>query len=364
MSQTQSQNGSINEGSGDPLHSFHELTVQDVIRETADATSFVFEVPSALAEVFHYRPGQFLTFEIPWNEFAIKRCYSLSSAPNSDANPKVTVKRIDDGRMSNWMNDNISPGDRIRVLPPAGLFVLHPDKSRPRPLTLFAGGSGITPVMSLLKQALDETKRQVTLVYANRDRESVIFSAELDELAGRFGDRLTVTHHLDDAAGFLTQDGVKAQISGRFDSDFYICGPTPFMNTVESALLDSALEGGSIHIERFVSAVDPDRQPIATASAPSGEMLPDNIVISLEGTTHEIDYQDGETILQAAVRAGLDVPFSCRDGYCSCCMAKLRAGKVDMTSREALTDKEIEGGWILTCQARPTTEACDVEYEE
>lgn len=337
--------------------------MSEVVRETADASSFVFQIPAALDEIFRYKPGQFLTFEIPWENFTIKRCYSLSSAPNWDEKPKVTVKRIDDGRMSNWMNENLKSGDRIRVLPPAGLFVLHPDTQRPRPLTLFAGGSGITPVVSILKQALDETSRAIKLIYANRDLDSVIFRSELDALASRSGDRLELVHHLDCDSGFLSQSAVKTVISGRLDSDFYICGPTPFMDTIESALLDSPLEGGTVHIERFVSAVDPDRQH-APSTIQTGGTLPDTITVTLEGATHEIDYQDGETILQAAIRAGLDVPFSCRDGYCSCCMAKLRDGKVDMTSREALTDGEIEKGWVLTCQARPTTETCSVEYEE
>ena len=350
--------------SDDPRHQFHELEVLDVIRETADATSFVFEIPSALEEIFTYQPGQFFTFEIPWEGFHIKRCYSLSSASTWGEKPKVTVKRIDDGRMSNWMNDNLKSGNTIRVLPPAGLFVLNPDKTRGRPLTLFGGGSGITPVMSLLKQALRETERSVKLIYANRDVDSVIFRKELGQIVAEHEDRFAVVHHLDNESGFMSPANVQAHIADRLDSDFYICGPTPFMDTVEAGLNESALTGGDIHIERFVSATDPDRQAETQDAPPVSTGTPETVTLTLEGTTHQVDYTAGETILQAAVRAGLDVPFSCQDGYCSCCMAKLRQGEVSMATHEALTQAEVDSGWILTCQAKPITGACEVEYED
>jgi 3-ketosteroid 9alpha-monooxygenase subunit B len=358
-----SPSNSVENASNDPRHQFHEIAIYDVIRETADATSFIFEIPSELKELFHYKSGQFFAFEIPWEGFKIKRCYSLSSATSWGEKPKVTVKRIDDGRMSNWMNENLKSGDRIRVMPPAGIFVLHDRPGPQRPLTLFGGGSGITPVISLLKQAMRETERSVKLIYANRDRDSIIFRAELEAIAEQFGSRLEVVHHLDSESGFLNESGIAPHIAGRFDSDFYICGPSPFMDTVESALKSAPLTGGKIHIERFISAVDPDRE-VAPVEEPIAEGTPDKVTVLLSGTSHNIEYREGETILQAAVRAGLDVPFSCQDGYCSCCMAKLREGKVFMASREALTDAEINEGWVLTCQAKPTTTACEVEYED
>jgi 3-ketosteroid 9alpha-monooxygenase subunit B len=350
--------------SDDPRHRFHDITVKEVIRETADATSFVFEIPAALESLFAYKPGQFFTFEIPWQDFAIKRCYSLSSTGSWNEAPKVTVKRVDDGRVSNWMNENLAPNNTIRIMPPAGAFVLHEQANIARPLTLFGGGSGITPVISLLKQALLETTRPVKMIYANRDRASVIFYDELTAIQAKYGDRFELVHHLDDAAGFLNDEGVAGHIAGRSDSDFYICGPTPFMDTVER-VLEAAEIVGEIHIERFVSAVDPDRAPEATDEAPVvTDGLPGRVKILVNGKTHEVEYQAGETLLSAAIRAGLDIPFSCQDGYCSCCMAKLRAGKVTMASREALTDREIAEGWVLTCQAKPTTSACEVEYED
>jgi 3-ketosteroid 9alpha-monooxygenase subunit B len=348
--------------SNDPRHQYHELEVVEVVSETRDAKSFVFDVPDALREIFDYVPGQFFTFRIPWADFTIDRCYSLSSAPQWGEKPKVTIKRIDDGRMSNWMNDNLKPGDRIPVMPPAGLFVLH---ERSIPLVLFGGGSGITPVISLLKHALRETDRKIKMVYANRDLDSVIFKAELDEMVAQHADRLALVHHLDSEIGFLTRERVNAHVADWLDADFYICGPTPFMDTIENALADSQLRGGHVHVERFVSALDPDRaKDREVTPEPEATGHPESITVHLDGNRHEVDYNEGETILAAAIRAGLDVPFSCQDGYCSCCMAKFKQGEVFMASREALTDKDIEKGWILTCQAKPTTGSCEVEYEE
>ena len=356
-----SQSGQHDPLSDDPRHQFHELVVAEVVRETADAASFVFDVPAELESLFQYKAGQFFTFQIPWEDFEIKRCYSLSSSPSWNEKPKVTIKRVDDGRMSNWMNDNLSAGDRIQVMPPAGSFILH---EHDRPLVLFGGGSGVTPVISLLKCALANTTRKVKLVYANRDLDSVIFRREIAEITSRHADRLNVVHHLDNESGFLTADAIRGHLERWLGADFYICGPTPFMDVVESTLHTAPLEGGDIHIERFVSAVDPDRQHAPLDVAPTDSAIPESVTITLDGQTHEVAYQEGETILAAGARAGLDIPFSCKDGYCSCCMARLKRGQVFMPTHEALSQSEIDDGWVLACQARPTTSECEIEYEE
>lgn len=345
--------------SDDPRHQFHELVVAEVVQETADACSFVFDVPPDLDGLFAYRPGQFLTFLVPWEDFEIRRCYSLSSTPGWDAKPKVTVKRVEDGRMSNWMNDHLKPGARIRVMPPAGQFVLH---DADRPLFLFGGGSGITPVISLLKSGLAETGRRIRMVYANRDAQSVIFRDELDELARRHEDRFELVHHLDSEAGFLGESRLRELVADWLDADFYVCGPTPFMDAIEKLLHQVDLRG-ALHIERFVSAVDPDHAVAAPAGPAVGD-VPETIFVHLDGARHEVPYREGETLLQAGVRAGLDMPFSCQDGYCSCCLAKLKRGEVFMPTHDALSQSEIDDGWILCCQARPTTPECEVEYED
>jgi 3-ketosteroid 9alpha-monooxygenase subunit B len=337
---------------------YHELRVSRVIQETADARSFVLEIPTALSERFAYRAGQFLTFQVEVEGKTLSRCYSLSSAPETDAEHKVTVKRIEEGRVSNWFNDRIAVGDVLRVLPPSGLFVLRPTDA---PILLLGGGSGITPVISIVKSALAATARRMRLVYANRDRDSVIFRDELDLLARRHPDRLEVIHHLDVERGFLDAGGVRQHLPGFEDAHFYVCGPGPFMDVAEGVL--EALPGGRerIFIERFVSPPDPGAAPEAT---PVEGAVAGFVTVHLDGETHRVPYQAGESILHAARRAGLVPPFACEDGYCGSCLAAKLAGEVVMTKNDVLTEKELASGLILTCQARPVTPVCEVRYED
>jgi 3-ketosteroid 9alpha-monooxygenase subunit B len=337
----------------DPKHSFHELVVADVIQETADTRSFVFDVPPALSGLFGYVPGQFLTFEIPWEGFRVRRCYSLSSAPGIDAKPKVTVKRIDRGRVSNWFNERLAKGDRIAVKPPEGLFVLRPGEHE-RPIVMFGGGSGITPILSIIKTALTRTSRKIKLVYANRDRDSIIFHDELEDWRRRFPDRLEIAHHLDAERGFMHAAVAKDHFAGLEHADFYICGPGPFMDIVESALEERQVGRGHVFIERFVSPTDPDRaqEPAAPAPAAPSAAVPATFVCTLEGERHEVPVKAGETLLAAARRAGLEPSFSCEEGYCGCCMARLKSGKVAMRTHDALTAKDLTNHWVLACQSR------------
>jgi 3-ketosteroid 9alpha-monooxygenase subunit B len=342
---------------------FHALRVAKVIEETHDAKSFVLEVPPELESAFHCRAGQFLTFRIPWRGFRIARCYSLSSCPETGEPPKVTVKRVDDGRMSNWMNDQLAPGDRIEVRPPAGSFLLRDAPGRP--LCMFAGGSGITPVISLIKSALASTRRRIRLIYANRDARSVIFEAELAELGRRHPGRLEVQHHLDERSGLLGARELAARVGELRDADFYVCGPTPYMEAVEAALESLGVDRLRIHFERFVSAVDPDRRAAATAApatSPSAAQ-PSSFRLTFEKRTHDVPYLPGKTLLECAKLAGIEPPFSCEEGYCSCCMALLREGKVEMATHEALSARDLAAGFVLTCQSRPLTREIWVDYD-
>jgi len=339
---------------------FHALRVAEVIDETHDAKSFVLEIPAVQAAGFHARAGQFLTFRIPWDDFRIARCYSLSSSPELGEPPKVTVKRVAQGRMSNWMNDRLRRGDRIEVRPPAGAFVLR--DASPRSLGMFAGGSGITPILSLIKTALAFSQRRIRLIYANRDARSVIFEAELAALARRHPDRLQLHGHLDDAQGLLGAPQLAALVGADFlDSDFYVCGPTPYMDAVESALADLKVERDRVHFERFVSAVDPDRKSGPEPAPPTAVLS--HFRLTFESRTHQIPYLPGKTLLECAKAAGVEPPFSCEEGYCSCCMAKLREGKVEMAHNEALSAKDLAAGFVLTCQSRPLTPEIWVDYD-
>lgn len=212
---------------------FH-LEVAEVIAETHDSRSLVLRVPAELQERFRYKPGQYLGFRVALGGKRLTRCYSMSSSPDCDALPKVTIKRVDGGRVSNWFNDQVHPGDRLEVLPPAGHFHLRPGE---HDLVLFGGGSGITPVFSILKSALQTSARRIKLVYANRDEASVIFRDELRAIARAQVERLEVVHVLDSVQGFLDEGQVRQLVRGHAGAEFYICGPGPFMDTVERALL-------------------------------------------------------------------------------------------------------------------------------
>jgi len=343
--------------------SCERLRVAEVVRETHDACSLVFEVPRGLERRFQYRSGQFLSFKVPHAGKVLTRSYSLSSSPECDDRLQVTVKRIEEGRVSNWINETIAPGDELFVVPPAGLFVLN-EKSRP--ITFFAGGSGITPCMSLLKTALLTTERKLRLVYANRDARSIIFERELERWSERHPGRLAVHHSLDDRDGLLGLEGIEHHAVGCLEGDFYLCGPGVFMDLVERALAALHVPSDQIHIERFVSPPDPD-VAAAQETADTGEVsavAPESITVVLDGQEHEVAYTAEERVLEAARRAGLEPPFSCEEGYCSCCMAKLAQGKVRMVTNDCLTPDLLEEGWVLTCQSVCVSRNVRIEYPD
>jgi len=337
------------------------LRVARVIDETLDARSFVLEVPAELAARFRYRAGQFLSFKVPLAGKVLTRSYSLSSSPDCDALHKITVKRVDGGRVSHWMNDRVKPGDVLLVTPPAGLFVLNDKRRR---IVLFAGGSGITPVISLIKTALATTNRRLELVYANRDARSIIFESEIETLRSGSGGRLAVIHSLDDRDGFLDVDRVKHLVVDASEADFYLCGPGPFMDTVERALAALHVPSEQVHIERFVSPSDPDEVVREATAASPDEGSPESITIVLDGVEHQVAYRPGERVLEAARRAGLDPPFSCEEGYCSCCMAKLARGRVKMAANDCLTPDLLAEGWVLTCQSECVSQHVRIEYPD
>jgi 3-ketosteroid 9alpha-monooxygenase subunit B len=333
-------------------HDYHPLTVADVIDETADTRSFVLEIPAALEPRFAYAAGQFCTFRATVCGEPIVRCYSMSSAPGTGDPFTVTVKRVPGGKMSNWMNDTLARGDTIDVLPPAGLFVL---RAAVTPIVAFAGGSGITPVLSIIKAALATTVREVALVYANRGSGSVIFADALEHLRRGSGGRLTVYHHLDSERGFLDAAACAALVADRTQADFYVCGPGPYMKVVEAGLNQRGVDRDRLFIERFEL---PEAAPAA-----SEESDTESIVIRLEGRKHRVGYERGDTVLDAARRAGLKPPFNCQAGNCGTCMAYLDEGKATMRANNALGADEVEEGWILTCQAIPTSREVVVDYD-
>lgn len=331
---------------------YHRLAVADVVDETADARSFVLEVPPGLEETFAYVAGQFCTFRATIGVVPVARCYSMSSSPATGDPFTVTVKRVPGGAMSNWMNDSLAPGDAIEVTPPAGRFVLRETGA---PLVAFAGGSGITPVLSIVKSALATTAREVALVYANRDPDSIIFADVLERLRAASDGRLSVHHHLDSEKGLLDAAACAALVGDRTGAEFYVCGPGPYMEVVHDGLGRRGVDPGQVFVEWF------DAQDGASAAGATSET--ESLVIQLAGRKHQLEYEPGDTILEAALRAGLKAPSQCRAGSCGTCMAYLDAGKATMRVNNALDDDEVEEGWVLTCQAVPTSREVVVDYD-
>jgi len=335
-------------------HEYHRLTVVDVVDETPDTRSFVFQIPPELEAAFAYDAGQFCTFRADIDGEPVVRCYSMSSSLDTGDPFTITAKRVAGGRMSNWMNDHLAAGDAIDVLRPSGLFVLH---DRDTPIVAFAGGSGITPVISIIKSALATTGRRIRLVYANQRADVVIFTDVLERLRTSAGDRLSIHHHLDDERGFLDAEECAALVEHGADSDFYICGPGPYMDVAQAGLSSLGVAPGHVFIERFVLPES------ATAPADAGATATERLVIRLEQRESTLRYQPGDTILDTARRAGLNPPYSCEQGNCATCMAHLDEGSVEMRVNNALTPEEVEEGWVLTCQGLPTSPEVVVDYD-
>ncbi|MFE2884939.1 2Fe-2S iron-sulfur cluster-binding protein [Streptomyces sp. NPDC059272] len=333
-------------------HGFHPVRITRIIQETPDTRTYVLDAP------FPYRAGQFVTIKA----CGTLRSYSMSSSPETDTEFMTTVKRVPGGLVSNWMHDHLAPGDVVETTLPAGVFCLREGDEAggawefTAPVVAFCGGSGITPILSLAKSALAGTGRPVRVLAADRDAGSVIFADALGELAERYPDRFTVRHHLDDRQGFVTADQVRKFAGGDTDADFYLCGPAPFMELVENALLAHGIAPERIFVERFAQAADP---PPEDAREQEG-----TLTLVLSGKPHTLAQRSGETFLESARRAGLAPPFSCEAGNCATCIAQVTAGEAKMRVNNALDEDEVAEGWVLTCQSEPSTPHVTVVYED
>jgi ferredoxin-NADP reductase len=338
-------------------HAFHPLRVKQVIEETDDTRSFVLDIPADLTDAYRYRPGQFCTFRVRIGTDEYFRCYSMSSAPETDGDLAVTVKRVPGGTVSNWFNDAVSVGSLVDTSPPAGAFCL---RATNRPIIGLCGGSGITPVISIAKSVLSSTGRSVRLLYASRERHSVIFDEALSRLESQHPEQLSVRRHFDSVSGLPGAETVLGVVDGEPGADFYLCGPAPFMELVEETLHCLGVAPEAIFIERFVTPDPGEPPPLPTTDAP----VPATIELQLQGRRHQVAYHAGDTVLETARRAGLPAPSSCEAGSCATCMALLHEGTVAMRVNNALTPEEVEAGWVLTCQSVPTSPSLRVEYEQ
>jgi 3-ketosteroid 9alpha-monooxygenase subunit B len=334
---------------------YHDLRVTAVTPETPDCCSIELAVPTDLSDAFRYRAGQHLTVKLPWGEFDVTRCYSLSSCPDLGEPLRIAVKRVDGGRVSNWLNDELAPGDTLASSVPEGRFVLDPKTRASTPLFLFAGGSGITPIISLLKSALHSTERSITLLYANRDRSSVIYGRELERLAEDHPERFEMHWHFDSDDGYIDPSRIRALLGHVDIAEFYVCGPEPFMNLIEKALDDAGVHPELVYFERFVSPIDPDRiEPVETVDLGSLP-APDTFSLWLHGRSRTVPYVKGKTLLECARAAGLEPPHSCESGFCGSCMSAVKTGKVEMRTHESLCERDIARGVALLCQSVPAS---------
>jgi len=352
---------------------FHRLRVAEVVPETDEANSIRFEVPYELTEAFRFKAGQHLTLRADIGGEEIRRNYSLCTAPHEN-DVMVTVKRIAGGVFSNWVGDSLKAGDEVDVMTPHGSFTTSFDAGSARHYVGIAGGSGITPVMSLIRTALaEEPSSRFTLLYGNRDSSSIIFLEALAALKNEHMGRLEIFHFLAEEEGDIDLfNGMldKARCDEAIDSlidgpaavaAWFICGPGPMMDAAEAALLDRKIDKDRIHIERFTAG-----RPSAALEAQMAELQEQaagvTVTVTLDGRTRKVAFTEAN-ILDSARESGLPAPFACKAGVCATCRAKVTNGKVEMAARYGLTDEEIADGYILTCQSVPVGDGVAVDYD-
>ena len=352
---------------------FHRLRVAEIVPETDDANSIRFEVPDDLKGAFAFKAGQHLTLRADIGGEEVRRNYSLCVAPD-EGQLKVTVKRIAGGVFSNWIAEALKAGDELDVMPPHGSFTYPFETGAKRRYVAFAGGSGITPVMALIRTALAaEPASSFTLLYGNRDSNSVIFLDALADMKDRYMGRFELYHFLSDEEGevglfngMLNQEtcdaAVAALVGDPGDVDaWFICGPGPMMDAAEASLKGKEVAHERIHLERF-TAGRPSAALAAAMAQAQAEAAGLMLGVTIDGRTRRIEF-DGTNILDSARKAGLPAPFACKAGVCATCRARVTSGKVEMAVHYGLSDDEVAAGYVLTCQSVPVGEGVAVDYD-
>jgi ring-1,2-phenylacetyl-CoA epoxidase subunit PaaE len=356
---------------------FHTLTIADIRSETTKAISVSFAIPTALAASYRYHPGQYLTLRATIDGEDIRRAYSICTAPG-DHDLRVCIKHVPGGTFSTWAQANLRVGNTIDVMTPDGRFALPPAHGHPRTIVAFAAGSGITPVMAIMRDVLaNEPDSRVCLFYGNRSGADIIFRDAIEDLKDRNLTRLSVFHVLsreqqDIAALNGHLDGEKARLLLRHvvpaatADHVLVCGPQPMIEDLASALPEVGLTPDQIHIERFTPGEHARRRPMSRVSEAPQHTLTTIAVASVisEGVRSEFTIGAGETVIDAAIRAGRALPYSCRGGMCCTCRARLLEGRVAMDVNYSLEKWEEAAGFVLTCQSRPLTERIVIDYDQ
>ena len=352
---------------------FHPLRIKEIKKETAECVSVKFEIPEELKEAFQYKQGQSLTMRKLINGEEVRRTYSLCSTP-LDNEWKVAIKKVEDGLFSSFANDQLKPGDTLEIMEPVGKFYTELNPTNKKNYLAFAAGSGITPVISIIKTTLrSEPQSHFTLVYGNRSRSSIIFFEELEGLKNKFIDRFNFIN-------ILSRERTETPLNfGRINeeklielnkiigfngmNEVFICGPEEMIFRVKDFLLNNGMSEKKIHFELFTSSTPKSkikRQNLKVESGPQSL-----ITIKLDGRSFDfnLSLNSDTPILDAALKQGADLPFACKGGMCCTCKAKLLEGEIEMDVHWGLEHEEIEQGYILTCQSHPKTEKVTIDFD-
>ncbi len=356
---------------------FHSLEVTEIHQETADSIVVGFAIPPSLREEFRFAHGQYVTLKLTVNGEELRRSYSICSSPLDVDHFRIAVKRVPNGRASTQLVEKLRAGMRVEVMTPMGNFTTALDPAKARHFVAFAAGSGITPILSILKTVLrTEPRSRFTLFYGNTDQDRIIFRKRLEELKSAHGDRLSVFHILtkgmdEDALfnGRITKDKaitlLKRFVSDGLDKEFFICGPEQMMVNVSEALEGSGVDKKHIHIELFTTPVSSEAKRPPEAAGPGAFTGTAQVKVILDGREHTLQVPaKGDALLDVALDAGLDVPFACKGAVCCTCKARVVEGQVEMAMNYALTDEEVADGYVLTCQTHPRSAHVVVDYDQ
>lgn len=349
---------------------YYDLRVKEIIRETKDAISIVFEQPAS--GNIEYKSGQFLTLIAPIQGKEVRRAYSLCSSPFVDKDLAVTVKRVESGLMSNWLADTLKVGDTLKVMEPMGQFTTEYRPNNKRHIVMFAGGSGITPMISIIKSILSqEPESIVSLIYCNRDIDSIIFRDALEKWQTTYEGRLHVIHILDNApmnwqgySGLLNKDMLTKLFEripdwGIEKTTYLMCGPEGMMKNVASLLAEYQIPQEKIFKESFVQGtIDKEQEK---EEAASGEWKAREVTIRYDGEEYKILVEPHKSILETALDQGIDLPYSCQSGLCTACRGKALSGKVKLDEEEGLSQSERDEGYVLICVGHPLTDDVVIE---
>jgi len=353
---------------------FYPLKVKEIRRETPECVSIAFEINDSQKAEFNYKQGQYLTFKKTINGQEVRRSYSLCSSPHADNELRVAVKQVEGGRFSNYANSELREGDTLDSMKPMGNFFTELSPSNSKSYIMLAAGSGITPIFGIIKSILAvEPSSRIQLFFGNKSDQDVIFKAELDQLQAA-KDNLTVhyVYSRQDIADPLFKGHISSEkldaftgtVQGLYSADeYFICGPEKMIFDLKDHIIGMGVDSSKLHFELFTSVTAPEKEKSDSAPAASGGASKVTVIMDDEHFEFELA-ENGDVILDAAIDAGVDAPYSCKGAVCCTCKAKVIEGEVEMEMNYALSDDEVEEGFILTCQSHPKSPKVVVDYDQ